>query len=310
MVAALAASAGSLVVDRSGLFALIALFVLVVPFEKLFPRHRQRLRRPAVATDAAFAVTSGPLSIVGIAVGAVIAGVSLVWLPALALRPVVAALPPLLTVVLGVLLFDAVTYWAHRFAHEIPFLWRFHAIHHSTRHLDWVSGFRVHPVDGAFLAPAAVFLIVAGFSAELTGVLAAVQFLIGLFAHANVRWRLRPLQRIVLTPEFHHWHHADEPEAIGTNYAVFLPIWDQLFGTYRVPRDRRPMVYGVSEHVPAGFVAQLVHPFRGLRGPSEWLRHPVRSARSTCRSVWRGLRAMAGSVRRSIRRTRTGSYTA
>ncbi len=119
---------------------------------------------------------------------------------------------------------------------------------------------RNHPIDGAIVAPAAAFLLVAGFSAELTGVLAAVQFFIGLFAHANVRWRLRPLHRIVLTPEFHHWHHANEPEAIFTNYSVFLPIWDQLFGTYRMPRDQRPTVYGVSEYVPSGFVAQLAHP--------------------------------------------------
>jgi sterol desaturase/sphingolipid hydroxylase (fatty acid hydroxylase superfamily) len=89
-----------------------------------------------------------------------------------------------------------------------------------------------------------------------------VRLVTGLWAHLNVRWRLRALQPIVLTPEFHHWHHANEPEAINTNFAGLLPVWDIMFGTYRMPADRRPQVYGISEAMPATMAGQLASPFR------------------------------------------------
>jgi sterol desaturase/sphingolipid hydroxylase (fatty acid hydroxylase superfamily) len=310
---ALAAIVGALAVDAAAAFVLAALFVLVVPFEMLFPRHGRRLRRPELGTDMAYALVATPLGLVGVAVSSLFGVLSLAWLPGLALRPLVAMVPDVVRIVLGVLLFDVAVYWAHRWAHEVPFLWRFHALHHSTRRLDWVSGFRNHPFDGVFLAPAFILLIAAGFSAEFTGVLAVVQLFTGLFAHANVRWRLRPLHRVVFTPEFHHWHHADEPGAINSNYSVFLPVWDILFGTYFMPSDRRPQQYGVAEPMPSGIARQLVHPFRGLRTPWQVLRHPWRSLCDTARGVRRGVGQMRRSARRTSRRaeaTAEPSYTA
>jgi sterol desaturase/sphingolipid hydroxylase (fatty acid hydroxylase superfamily) len=297
-----------LVIDRVGFVLLAVLFLLVVPFEKLFPRHRQRLRRDGLGTDVAFALTTVPLGAAAVFVSAFIAIASLAWLPGLALRPLVAMLPALPQMLVGIVLFDVAIYWAHRFAHEVPFMWRFHSIHHSTRHLDWVSGFRNHPLDGVFFAPAFILLIAAGFSAEFSGVLALVQFLTGLFAHANVRWRLRPLHKIVLTPEFHHWHHTNEPDAINTNYSVFLPAWDILFGTFFMPADRRPQVYGVSEPIPRGLARQLWHPFRGLRSPWSVIRHPWRATAETWTAVRRGVGQMHRSARRTSRRVRR-SYT-
>jgi hypothetical protein len=135
----------------------------------------------------------------GTVVAAVLAVVSLMWLPGLAFRPLVRSLPVWLELVVGVLLFDVLIYWTHRWSHTVPLLWRFHAVHHSTRHLDWVSGFRNHPLDGAFMAPVFAFFIGAGFDGRITGGLAAVQFVIGLWAHLNVRWRLRPLHRTSTT---------------------------------------------------------------------------------------------------------------
>ncbi len=259
----LAAIAGALALDVTAALLVPVLFVLVVPFEKLFPRHRQRLRRPGLATDIAYGLTQPLLVPVGIAVALIVGVLSLAWLPGLAVRPLVEALPPGARTVLGVVLFDLVAYWAHRASHEVPLLWRFHAVHHSTVHLDWVSGLRNHPLDGALLAPPFVFLIAAGFGAELTGVLAVVQIVTGLFLHANVRWRWRPLHRLVITPEFHHWHHANEADAHNTNYSIFLPVWDLLFGTYFMPAGRRPSVYGVTPPLPGGLVAQLLYPLRG-----------------------------------------------
>jgi sterol desaturase/sphingolipid hydroxylase (fatty acid hydroxylase superfamily) len=290
----------SLSIDAEPVAVVIALFVLVVPFEKLFPRHRQRLRRPQVGTDVGYALAGPLLTAVGLVAAVFVAGVSLAWLPGLALRPLVSQIPSALLPFVGIALFDLAIYWTHRWYHEVPFLWRFHAIHHSTEHLDWVSGFRNHPLDGTLIAPAFAFLVAAGFSAEFTGVLAVVQLVTGIFLHANVRWRWRWLHRIIITPEFHHWHHANEPGAINSNYSVFLPAWDLLFGTYFMPKDRRPSRYGVREPIPVGMLGQLWHPLRGIGNPVRVARHPVRSVRA----LFRFLRSLIRDMRRSATRPR------
>lgn len=283
-------------VNREPLVAVVGLFVLVVPFEKLFPRHRQPLRRPGLGTDLAYALGAPLLGAAGLVVGVVIGLVSLAWLPGLALRPLVSQLPPTAHIVAAVLLFDFATYWVHRWSHEVPFLWRFHSVHHSTGQLDWISGLRVHPFDGALVAPPFAFLVGAGFDPEVAGVLAVVQLLVGLFLHANVRWRWRPLQRLVNTPEMHHWHHADQPEAHNRNYAALLPVWDQLFGTFYIPADLRPQVYGVTPPLPDGLVAQLRHPFRGLVRPRWVAAHPLRAMRRMNAAVLRGLTQITQST--------------
>lgn len=290
-----------LAVSRAGVGAVLALFVLVVPFEKLFPRHAgQPLRRPQLGTDVAFALSSPLMQIATLVVALPIALLSFAWLPGLVLRPFVSALPPAAQLIAGFLLFDLAIYWAHRWAHEVPMLWRFHQIHHSPENMDWVSGFRNHPFDGAILAPPFVFLLAAGFDPRVPGALAVAQVVTGLFLHANVRWRLRPLQRFIATPEFHHWHHANEPLARNTNYAAFLPVWDSLFATYRVPADRRPSVYGVDARLPAGILAQLSYPLRGAPNPLRMVRHPIRSLRVLVRL----LRSLARDIRRSTTRPR------
>ena len=293
--------AGALYYSTEGLIVLGVLFVLVVPFEKLFPRHKgQKVRRPHVSTDISFALATPLLGVIA-GIGAIFVGiVSLAWIPGLLVRPLVAMIPESILPFVGILLFDAAVYWTHRFYHEIPILWRFHSIHHSTEHLDWVSGFRAHPFDGTLVAPAFVFLLVAGFSPELTGALVVVQFLLGLFLHANVSWRLSPLHKIFITPEFHHWHHSNEPDALWTNYSTFLPIWDLILGTYYMPKDKRPQVYGVSEHIPDGIVEQLLHPLRGLGNPLWALRHPFKATRIAGRFSWR----LVGDMKRSVFRGR------
>ena len=276
--------------DPSPLRVIAGLFVLVVPFERLFPRHRQPLRRPGLGTDLAYALAQPLLTVVGLVVGVGIGVLSLVWVPALVLRPLVAALGPAPRIVLGFLLFDLAAYWVHRWSHEVPFLWRFHMVHHSSQHLDWISGLRSHPLDGALIGVPVAFLLGAGFTPEAAALPAALLLILGIFAHANVRWRWRPLQRIVQTPEMHHWHHADDPAAHNRNYTGLLPLWDMLFGTFYLPPDRRPEVYGVAEPLPAGIVGQLRHPLQALP-PARWvLAHPGRAGRRLAESLVRGAR--------------------
>ena len=288
---------GALYISTEGIFVILLLFIIVAPFEKLFPRHKgQKIRRPALDTDVGYALASPLLGLLTGAVTIFIGVLSLAWIPGLLIKPYVAMIPEQYMPVIGLLLFDSLIYWTHRFYHEIPVLWKFHAIHHSTEHLDWASGFRTHPLDGTILAPAFFFLIAAGFSLEITGALAVAQIILGLFLHANVNWKLRWLHRIIITPEFHHWHHTNERDAIWTNYSTFLPIWDQLFGTYFMPKNRRPMRYGVDEEIPKGILRQLCYPFRGWNNPAWYLFHPFKSLKLFFIFYWVTLKSIMKSI--------------
>jgi sterol desaturase/sphingolipid hydroxylase (fatty acid hydroxylase superfamily) len=177
--------------------------------------------------------------------------------------PLVAQVPALLLVA------DFTQYWVHRTFHAVSFLWPFHAIHHSAEEMDWLAGSRLHLVDvivtrGFVYLP--IFLLEFSERALMIYVfLVAAQ---ATFIHANVRWTFRPLQRLIATPAFHHWHHSAEREAVDKNFAVHTPIWDILFGTYHLP-DRWPSSYGLSggRDVPGRWVTQLIYPFRRREPP-------------------------------------------
>lgn len=285
--------------DQEGLGAVIVLFVLVVPFERLFPRHRhQGFRRPHLDLDVGYALASPVLQGAGLVAAVLVGVLSFAWLPGLLLRPYIQAIPSPYLLFVGVALFDLAGYWTHRWYHEVPQLWRFHAVHHSPEDMDWVSGFRAHPFDGTLIAPAFFFLIAAGFSPEFSGAIAIVQIVLGLFLHANVRLWLKPLSKIIMTPEFHHWHHANEEEAIWCNYSTFLPLWDLIFGTYYMPKDKRPTVYGIDEPIPMTMVEQLRYPLVGTGNPLRFLRHPLRSLKGMFVGLFGILRMMKRSALR------------
>jgi len=127
---------------------------------------------------------------------------------------------------------DFTQYWVHRAFHAVPLLWRFHAVHHSADQMDWLAGSRLHLVDIAVTRGLTyVPIYVLGFA---DGPLMAYLVLVSAqatFIHANVRFEFGWWRWVLATPQFHHWHHAAEPEAVDKNFAVHLPIIDVLFGT-------------------------------------------------------------------------------
>jgi sterol desaturase/sphingolipid hydroxylase (fatty acid hydroxylase superfamily) len=162
-----------------------------------------------------------------------------------------------------VLVADLVQYWTHRAYHEVPLLWRLHAVHHSTKHMDWLAGSRQHIVEllitrTLVLAPIYVF----GFSKEVIDAYIVIVGFQAVFNHANVSVRLGPLRYLIVTPNFHHWHHSQDDEAIDKNYAAHFAFLDHLFGT-AVQSDRKwPDRYGVvGDYVPDGFWKQVKFPF-------------------------------------------------
>lgn len=158
---------------------------------------------------------------------------------------------------------DFIAYWLHRAFHGRQ-LWRFHAVHHSSTHLDWLSSVRLHPVnDWLTRWVQASALIVLGFSP--VAVAAYVPFLTfyAIALHANVSWGFGPFRALVASPRFHRWHHTSEDEGLDKNFAGLFPWIDRLFGTYYMPRDRLPQRFGLKgETVPEGLLAQLAYPFR------------------------------------------------
>ena len=162
-----------------------------------------------------------------------------------------------------VLVADLVQYWTHRAYHEIPTLWRLHAVHHSVKSMDWMAGSRQHILEliltrTLVLAP----IFVLGFSKEVIDTYIVIVGFQAVFNHANVSVRLGPLRYVIVTPNFHHWHHAQDDEAIDKNYAAHFAFLDHFFGT-AVQSDRQwPAQYGVvGDYVPSGFFKQLQFPF-------------------------------------------------
>lgn len=180
-----------------------------------------------------------------------------------AVREAVGSQPVLLQFVEIMILTDLVQYWLHRLFHRVPWLWKFHAIHHSTQALDWLAGSRMHLLEivvlrGCTLIP----MYVLGFSdPALYGYIFAV-YLFSTLVHANLRTNFGRLERWLVTPRFHHWHHGIEQGAIDVNFAVHFPWLDRLFGTYHLPTDGRwPSGYGIKGEMPKGFVRQHLFPF-------------------------------------------------
>ena len=172
-------------------------------------------------------------------------------------------LPFLLELFLILLVADLVQYWTHRAYHEVPLLWRLHAVHHSARSMDWLSGSRQHIIEliltrTLILAP----IYVLGFSKEVIDAYIVIVGFQAVFNHANVSVRLGPLSYVIVTPNFHHWHHSQDTEAIDRNYAAHFAFLDYLFGT-AVTADRKwPERYGVlGDYVPNGFLQQQTFPF-------------------------------------------------
>lgn len=181
-----------------------------------------------------------------------------------AFRAWVAGLPFLLQLGAIMLFTDLVQYWLHRAFHRIPFLWQFHAVHHSARAMDWMAGARMHFLEILVLRGTTVLpMILLGFAQEAVNAYIFIVYLWATFAHANIGWRFGWLDRLFVTPRFHHWHHGIEKEAIDVNFAIHFPWLDRLFGTHHMPKDRWPEGYGISGHpVPKGYWKQWWYPFR------------------------------------------------
>jgi sterol desaturase/sphingolipid hydroxylase (fatty acid hydroxylase superfamily) len=158
---------------------------------------------------------------------------------------------------------DFLMYWNHRAFHGTH-LWKYHAVHHSSEDLDWISAARFHPVN-LFLGSVAidVLLLLAGISPNVMLWVGPFTIASSAFVHANLNWTLGPFKYVIAGPVFHRWHHTALDRGGNSNFAGTLPIWDLLFGTFYMPENELPDAYGIDDgDFPHTFGAQMMYPFR------------------------------------------------
>jgi sterol desaturase/sphingolipid hydroxylase (fatty acid hydroxylase superfamily) len=158
---------------------------------------------------------------------------------------------------------DFLTYWIHRGFHTAHG-WKYHAVHHSSKDLDWISAARFHPINiflGTVLVD--VSLLLAGISPNAMLIVSPFTTASSAFVHANLNWTLGPFKYVLAGPVFHRWHHTAADRGGSKNFAGTFPIWDLLFGTFYMPADELPDAYGIDDtSFPESFGAQMLYPFQ------------------------------------------------
>jgi sterol desaturase/sphingolipid hydroxylase (fatty acid hydroxylase superfamily) len=251
----------------------LAVFAAIfVPIERVFALHSQKIFRKGIAVDLGYYFLTGllpglilapPISLAVLVIhhfipGGVLAGIAAwpVWLKACA------------TMMVG----ETAYYWAHRLSHQIPSLWRFHAVHHSAEQLDFLVNTRMHPVDlvwSRMIMLTPIFALGLANPLRFDDGLVATAILLtgsmwGYFIHSNVRWRLGPFEWLLTTPAFHHWHHTNDDKRRDCNYASMFPWLDRIFGTHHLP-NAWPERYGIDEPMPDSLAGQFIHPLASSR---------------------------------------------
>lgn len=179
---------------------------------------------------------------------------------------------------LALFISDLFQWIAHYFFHKNPYLWRFHSVHHSIKEIDWLAGSRLHFVDLIGVrAFSFIPLYVLGFTpAVFTTYIIIVSFQ-AVLAHSNTRINFGFFRYLIVTPQYHHWHHADDPKAFNKNFAIHFPFIDMIFGTYFPIGKSWPERTGLGNvKFPKGFIKQFYFPFvknpeadNSIKSPSE-----------------------------------------
>ena len=246
---------------------LVLLTAIFAPLERFFAVRPAKFFHKDWLTNLGWYFTNSlvPIFLLGPPSALIAAGIHAI-LPE-AVTGAAEALPLWARMVLAMIVGEIGFYWGHRWTHQIPFLWRFHAVHHSVTHLTYLANSRSHPVDAVFTRLCGMVLLYATGLASTVGsdpgLVPLLVLFVGqmwsFFIHANLRWRLGPLEELIASPAFHHWHHTKDDHK-DHNYSSMLPFMDRVFGTFYLPREW-PAEYGTDTYVPEGLVDSLVAPF-------------------------------------------------
>jgi lathosterol oxidase len=233
-----------------------------VPLERLWPQYaKQGTFREQWTLDVVyFMSTHIPIQILSFLV-LLPATEASKYLAVPALQESVARLPWLVQLLLAIVVADVAEYFIHLALHKVPFLWRFHAVHHSSKALDWIAGSRSHFVDDTLVRGFILVPLMLGFSQSIIVAYLIFVTLHATWTHCNFRPNVKWLEKYLVMPRYHHWHHSSQKEAIDRNFAIHFPWIDRLFGTFHFPEEW-PESYGLDgEEISKSFLRQTIDPF-------------------------------------------------
>ncbi len=234
---------------------------IFMSLEKLLPKYKnQVILRPEWSLDF-FYFCFNHLAISAILIFANYHVSHFDWAISSSLQQTIQAIPIWIQVVLIILCADFVLYWEHRFYHENTTFWPIHAVHHSVETLDWLAGSRGHFIQ-VFSERAMVMipLYLLGVDEAALNVYVTFAALQAVYIHCNTSLSFGPLKYVLVTPQFHHWHHSSEKPAIDTNYSAHTVLFDKLFGTYHMPEGFWPADYGTTKPLPKTVIGQALYP--------------------------------------------------
>ncbi len=188
--------------------------------------------------------------------------------PARALQLPISALwphswPIWIQALLMILTVDLLRYWLHRAAHQNDTLWRLHSVHHSVEQLYWLNTARFHLIEKAMqmMLDSVPFLLMA-VDPTVLALYYVAYATNGFFQHCNIELQYGVLNYIVGSAETHRWHHSRIPRESNANYGNTVIIWDLLFGTWFLPRERAVQELGLQDpDYPKSFWALMRAPF-------------------------------------------------
>jgi sterol desaturase/sphingolipid hydroxylase (fatty acid hydroxylase superfamily) len=244
------------------LLDLLLMALIYVPLERIWPQYPEQgtFRNNWTQDMVYFMSTHLPIQTLSF----------LVLLPATqatkflgvpVLLKLIARLPWVLQFFLAVVVADVAEYFIHLALHKVPFLWRFHAVHHSSKALDWIAGSRSHFVDDTLVRGFILVPLMLGFSQTIIIAYLVFVTLHATWTHCNFGPNAKWLEKFLVMPRYHHWHHTSQKEGIDKNFAIHFPWIDKLFGTYYYP-EQWPERYGLDgEEVAPSFLGQTIEPF-------------------------------------------------
>ncbi len=246
------------------LLDLFIMALLFVPIELAFPKRKTQSKfHEEWRTDLIyFAISHLAIQLFGVLTKEP-AVAFFGWMNLESIHQWISSLPFVVELFLALFVTDLFQYWAHRFFHSHLYLWRFHSVHHSTQHMDWLAGSRTHFIDIFFTRSMSYIpLYVLGFSTLTFNVSIVFVAIHAVLIHSNTSIKFGFLKYLITTPQYHHWHHCVEPERYGNNFAVVFPFIDKIFGTFYLPGNEWPKGTGLDDaSFPKGFVKQLIFPF-------------------------------------------------
>lgn len=245
---------------------LVILVAVFVPLERLCALHPAKIWRKQIGVDLVwyFINSLAPAAVISVPLALLSRGLH--QLDPGGFYSMVGGWPLWVKLCLILVVNDVGAYWGHRALHASPFLWRFHAVHHSAEQLDWLVNTRAHPFDMVFtrfsgLAPVYLLGLAQTTGTHVDPAVAAVTIfgtVWTFFIHANLRFRLGPLEWLISSPAFHHWHHTKNDHR-DRNFSFVFPIIDRVFGTAWLPKEW-PSEYGINEEISPKLSGQFFDP--------------------------------------------------